>query len=169
MMMAMNLSTQFLGELTVPVAEGLFADFTRPLGEKDVTFNLYVFENFLDEENAKITARYIDNIPLMYDRARAEINERAAGSELIDYFVQSGIDEMDEDYLLGFFEVGSREEITKEMFLAALELRGLHIWRDEEGEVGCVLDFSLDEEYTDELLVVRFNQVMDVTSISHES
>jgi hypothetical protein len=165
---AMKLSTRLLGELTVPVAEGLFENFTLPLGGKNVAFDLYIFENFLNERTAEIVARCIDGIPLMYDKARAEISERANG-DLVDGFVREGIGEMDEDYLLGLFKVDSREEIARESFLAALELRGLHIWQDREGEVGCVLDFSLDKEYTDELLVVSFDQALDVTNVSHES
>jgi hypothetical protein len=165
----LQITTTLLGELTVPVEEGLFEDYTLPLGGKEVTFNMFIFENFLNEETAKITAMFIDSIPLMYDKARKEITARAADSELIDCFFREGVAETNEDYLLELCQADSREEITKEMFLAALELRGLHIWQNKDGEVRSVLDFSLDEEYTDELLVISFNQALDVVDITNES
>jgi hypothetical protein len=168
-----QITTTLLGELTVPIEEGLFEDYTLPLGGKEVTFNMFIFENFLNEETAKITALFIDSIPLMYDKARKEITARAADSELIDYFFREGVaetkDEDYEDYLLELCQVDSREEITKEMFLAVLELRGLHIWQNKDGEVRSTLDFSLDEEYTDELLVISFNQALDAVDITSEN
>jgi hypothetical protein len=168
----MNIKTKLLGELHVSISDGLLDDYTLVLGGKEVTFSLFIFDNFLTDETASATIRFIDNIPSLYEKARAEIKAQSADSAMIDYFVKDGLDCTDEDYeeyLLDLLEVDSVKEITKEMFLEALELRGLHICETKNDGVICVFDFSLDEEYTDELLVVAFNDVLEVIYITNES
>jgi len=163
-----TINTPLFGELAIPAEEGLFEYFTLPLGGKDVTFHLHIFEDFLNGDTAKITGRFLENFQVLYDKARAYIAEQADDSD-VDYFFRAGVEETDEDYLLGLFGVGSTEDITKEMYLAALELRGSHIWQSDKGAVGCVLDFSLSEEYTDELLAVSFNEALEPVNIANES
>ena len=112
--------------------------------------------------------RFLNEFPELYDKARAFIAAQADDAD-VDYFFRAGVYEMDEEYLLGLFGVDSTDKITREMYLAALELRGSHIWQNNKGAVGCVLDFSLDEEYTDELLAVSFNDACEPVNVANES
>ena len=162
------LNTKTFGELAISAQEGLFEYYTLSLGGKDVKFHLFIFEGFLNDDTVKTVERFLDNFSVLYDRARAYITEQSDDSD-VDYFYRAGLDETDEEYLLNLFGVSGTEKITKEMYLAALELRGSHIWQNDKGAVGCVLDFSLDEEYTDELLVVSFNDALEPVNIANES
>ena len=166
----MTINTKTFGELAISAENDLYEDYTLSLGGKDVTFHLHIFEGFLNDETAKIVKHFLDNFPALYDKARAYIAEQTDESdEDIDFFYRDGIEETDEDYLLGLFGVDNTEKITKEMYLAALELRGSHIWMNDKNAIGCVLDFSLNEEYTDELLAVSFNDKLEPLYIAHES
>jgi hypothetical protein len=167
-MQTITLHTKPFGEMVVPVADGLFEYYTLPLGGKDVRFHLHIFENFLDDQTAETVTRFLNEFPAMYDKARAFIAAQADDDD-VDYFFRSGVEETDEAYLLNLFGVDGTDKITKAAFLAALELRGSHIWQSDKGAVGCVLDFSLDEEYTDELLAVSFGGDCEPTNIAHES
>ncbi|AVK83032.1 hypothetical protein C3943_05400 [Lysinibacillus sp. B2A1] len=61
------------------------------------------------------------------------------------------------------FYVSYEKEITSEMFIQTLDLRTVIIAPKKDNTIDCTLDFS------DELLVVRFNDEFEIYDISHES
>src|SRR5262245_59444444 len=109
------IKTTLFGELTVPFEDGYFEDSTTVLGGKEVTFNLYIMEKSATEEAADMIARFVDGIPLMYEKAKVAIRVRAdAGSELVSFFVEDQLENLDEDVLLDIFPVDTVENITTE-------------------------------------------------------
>jgi hypothetical protein len=167
-MQTITLHTKPFGEMAVAVADGLFEYYTLTLGGKEVRFHLHIFENFLNAQTAETVTRFLNEFPVMYAKARAFIAAQADDDD-VDYFFRSGVEETDEACLLQLFGVNNTNKITRDAYLAALELRGSHIWQSDKGAVGCVLDFSLDEEYTDELLAVSFGEDCEPVNIAHES
>ena len=81
------------------------------------------------------------------------------------------LEELEEAPLLASLGVASREEATPERFIQVLELRGVTVAPrpGAEEEMDCTLDFCLDPEITDELLVFRFTPELELYDISHES
>jgi len=55
------------------------------------------------------------------------------------------------------------------MFIQTLGLRTVIIAPKKDNTIDCTLDFSLPKEFSDELLVVRFNDKFEIYDISHES
>jgi len=55
------------------------------------------------------------------------------------------------------------------MFIEKLLPRAIAISANKDNVFDCSLDFSLSEDFTDELLVVRFNNQHEVYDITHES
>ena len=86
--------------------------------------------------------------------------------DLLEAFRQ---EELDEDALLEALGVKSREEITPQRFLDALEPRGITLVQGKEEGLDCIFDFSLDPDVSDELLVIRFDQNREIVDIAHES
>ncbi|MDR2507810.1 MAG: DUF2004 domain-containing protein [Candidatus Accumulibacter sp.] len=164
----MKIDTAFLGSLDVPFEDGLYGSYSAVPGNRKISFDLYIEEEIASEEIAPTIANFVDNIPFMYARAKAAILANA-DLERVSFFAECQLEGLDEDALLSVFPVKSVQAITRDMFLAALEPRAIRIGFNSQGKLDCVFDFSLDEEISDELLVICFDEQFEITNITQES
>lgn len=161
-------NTTLLGALTVPYNDGLYEEYTAVFGEKKITFNLYIMEQSVTPERMETAAKFVNNLPQMYQKGKEAIAANAE-SEVVSFFVQDQLENIEEQALLPALPVDSLDEVTTEMFLGLLELRSARIGLNAQNELDCVLDYSLDEEISDELLVLYFNTQLEITYMTHES
>ncbi len=163
------LETTLFGVLRFPVKEGLFQTFPLPLRGKSRMVDLYIWENLAQPKEWEPLTALLNAVPEMYQKARARIEADHETNEVMAFFIRDQIEELDEDALLEALGVKSREEITPQRFLDALEPRGITLVQGKEEGLDCIFDFSLDPEVSDELLVIRFDQNREIVDIAHES
>ena len=123
--------------------------------------------NVLTNERIKAIEDMLDNVPKLYEKGKKAILSGKDSNELIKYFIEFHIEELDEIHKI--FGVDSNDEISSAMFIEKLLPRAVAINVDQDNMIDCTLDFSLPKEYTDELLVVRFNNQYEIYGITHES
>ena len=165
--MEYEIETTLFGKINIPADEGLFEDFSIELGGKEMSVNLYVVEDFLNESNLERVKSVMEQIPKMYETARKYISDNMNSNGFIKYFIECHIEEL--EGLEELFDVSSARDITPEMFINRLEPRAIRISNDKETFLDCIFDFSLPEDYSDELLVVSFNEQCEIIDITHES
>ena len=161
--------TAMFGSLACAYSEGLFKTFTIQTQGREFSCDLNIFDNFVNDENYDLVLRFLEGMPVMYKKARAEINANYQTNELMKFFIQFHLEELDKEYLLPYFEAKSMAEITPERFIEKLEMRTISIAPTKDGSCDCTLDFSIDPELSDELLVFRFDKNFEIYDISHES
>ncbi|MDM5248414.1 DUF2004 domain-containing protein [Lysinibacillus sp. G4S2] len=166
--------TSLFGELDVPVDKGLFKNFTITLAGKEIETSLDIFDGILNDDNQAIVQKFLEHIPEMYQKAKSTLFANCHTDSVIAYFIQYVTEVIDEDedyqkYLLETLSMVAVEEITNEALIDVLEPRCIRISANQLHQLDCVFDFSLDENYSDELLVVYFDENFEVYSISHES
>lgn len=159
--------TTLFGKLEVPADEGIFEEYEITLEGKNLTLDLYVEEDFLNEENAVTVSGLLEHIPQMYRKGREVIAERKESNGRIQFFIQDQMENL--ETLTEIFDVETTAEITTEMFIEKLEPRLIRIGLNSKSMVDCAFDFSLPVEHSDELLVVSFDPQYEVDDISHES
>jgi|GEM_PF-2124330 len=170
-----KLETKLFGEIEVsqkeiynpgdyPIAH--YESYELVLNEKEKIVDLHIF-NVLTNDNIKTIEDMLNNVPQMYEEGKKAIFNGKDSNELIKYYVYFHIEELDEIHEL--FDVDSNDKISFEMFVEKLDLRAIAINVDKENGIDCTLDFSLQKEYSDELLVVSFNDKHEIYSITHES
>ena len=165
-----KIDTDLFGKLEIPVKEGLMEDYTIDIDGKAINTTLYILENFIDSENVRIVKHFLENIVKMYETAKEEILENRDTDETIRFFIDNERDNMDEENLSQIFQTDSTDNVTDERFVEKLEPRLIRIApNDDTGHIECSFDLSLGEEYSDELLVVSFNQQLSVDYVTHES
>lgn len=167
-----KITAELFGDMEFSAEEGLSEFYTVVLNGKKTEIFVYIFENFITESNSYIVRKFLDKIPIMYAKAKEKLFSDYKTNELIKFFIKSQINEIDENCLTEYFEIGSVEELTSEVFITKLELRSISIAPIEESksnDIDCTLDFSLDKELSDELLVFRFNKNLEIYEIAHES
>ncbi|GAB0167905.1 DUF2004 domain-containing protein [Lysinibacillus sp. CTST325] len=166
--------TTLFGELDVPVDKGLFEDFTITLAGKEIETSLDIFEGFLNGDNQAIVQKFLEHIPEMYQKAKSTLLANCHNDTVITYFIQYVTEVIDEDeeyekYLLETLSMVTVEEITNEALIDVLQPRCIRISANQQHHLDCVFDFSLDVNYSDQLLVVYFDENFEVYNISHES
>ena len=160
-----TINTTLFGKLDIPADEGIFEEFTITLGETEMTLNLCIEENFINDSNLQAITSLIEHIPEMYGKGKQRIWETRESSELIRFFVTWHLDNLD-----GLDEIFETEdEVTYDMITKKLEPRLIRIGQDKHGNIDCVFDFSLPEEYADDLLVVIFNDKFEIDKMTYES
>jgi internalin A len=117
--------------------------------------------------NKKVAEKVLDNLPALYEKGKTALFNSIDSNELIKNYIHFHIAELDE--LHEFFGVDSNAQITAEMFIEKLAPKAIAISTDNENIIDCSLDFSLSEDFTDELLVVRFNNRLEIYEITHEN
>ena len=164
-----SINTKLLGTLIYTEDEGHFETHTLNLQDKQISFDVYVFENTPLDKHMDMIKKYLDNIPLMYEKIKEEIQQNYKTNEVMTSFIKCQQD-FDSEDLMDIFGVATSEELTPEIFIQNIDLRGLHIAEvGNTGTIDCTLDFSLHEAYSDELLVFCFDNDLNIVEILHES
>lgn len=164
----LDFDTTLFGHLRFQASEGLFEDYALEIDGRSLTANLYLREHAVNRDNISLVQQELERLPQMYQTAREFLYGQYKSNQTIQKFIESHREEMDAEVLCNYFQVESPELLTDEQFIEKLELRTLAIKPQEDGE-DCTLDFSIDEDLSDELLVVRINRQGEITDLCWES
>ena len=159
-----TLNTDLLGTIAFDSEDGLWEYYTIEMNGKEINTRLDI-DSDLDADSAEHIEELLNRLPQMIHMAKAEFVERYPEDETVRVFVDFQMEEIDEDSLLECFEADDLSEITPEVFSNSLQLCGISI----NDSVECSIDLCLDPDITDALLVVRFDQDLEITDITHES
>jgi len=163
----MTLATNLFGELDVVLKDGFSESFELSFENRKMETFLFIHEQTLSGDNADAIIDFLNQIPMLYNKAKNAILARKDDSKLIRYFIDEEVENI--DTLHEIFNVESNDDITNEMFIKQPELSGIGINRNQDSELDWHIDLTIAPEYTDELLVVYFDSELEVTSITHES
>ncbi|MGG0821745.1 DUF2004 domain-containing protein [Paenibacillus turicensis] len=163
-----NINTSTLGTLEVPISQGLYKLCNFDLDGQKTSVVLHIFEDFLSTENINLVQNLIEQIDVMYHKAKKHITLFASSNETIQQYISFHIEELG-DELLSLFNIDSMDQLTPELFINHLEPRTISVGPHANYDVDCVFDFSLPEDFTDELLVISFDPNLEIYNISHES
>lgn len=159
-----TLNTTLFGTLEFDSEDGLWEYYTIDLNGKEIETRLDIEAEQSDEDIVHIH-NFLENIPQMIQKAKAVFIEKYPSDETIRMFVDFQMEEIDEESLLSCFAADTLCEVTPKRFLEELNLCGVSI----DGNAECIMDFCLDKDITDALLVVHFSQDMEILDIAHES
>ena len=165
-----KINTALFGEIEFTTQGGVWENYDIALGGREMTVRLsiadYYDKNWFDDDIG-VVKNMLNHITQLYDAAKKALFDGMASNKLISYFIDFHIEEVEQ--IAEIMGVGSREEITPAMFVDKLGLRTIGIAKDKADTIVCTLDFSIPAEYSDELLVVRFDGQYKILGISHES
>jgi len=168
-MSAYVLDTKLFGEIEITESDGLIEDFDIVLADKEMTVHFQVFEDVANDSTIKTIKNILDNIPLMYEKGKKAIIDGMDSNAIVESFIDDYFYDNDIDVYLDIFDVDTTEKVTAIMVAERLEPRAIVIANDKDGMIDCTFDFSLPEEYSDQLLVIRFNDKHEIFNITHES
>lgn len=163
-----TINTSSIGTIEVSNRDGLFGDYEFELDGQKTPVSLFIIEDFLNKDNASTVEYFIDHVPAMYQKAKNYISLSASSNEVIQEYISCHIEEPFSE-LVSLFHLDSIDQLTPELFVNSLELLTIRISPDSNGVIECFFDFSLPENYTDELLVISFDSTLEIHHITQES
>lgn len=163
------IDTKLFGELPYDTEKGLTMDATVLLDEVEVAIDFDIFEDITLQEDYQSIASLTDQIPALYQKAKTFLLQQfAEGNATIDYYFEFHLEELTEDVLTKF-KVENVEKLTNDILIKGLVLSEVWFSCNIENELDLTFDFRLIPEYSDELLVVRFDKTGEIIDIAHES
>ena len=163
-----TINTKLFGKIKADTEDGMCEYYDITLGGRDMNTSLMIFEDTLNDDTLKIVSDLIEHVPEMYEKGKSELMKKRDSDATVKFFIEWHLDELQEE-VLEIFDVSSVKEITSDLFIDELYLRNITIAETKDGWIDCTMDFSLPDEYSDELLVVRFDEKYEIYDISHES
>lgn len=163
------ITSKLFGCLSFASEDGIMENFQIAINDKNLLIELYIMEDFITESNLNQVLLFLENIPNMYEMAKSFIASNIDDNEVESYFLESLMDGIDKDDLINILDICTHKKITKSLVAQKLEPRAIRIAPGKAEDVDFNFDFSLPEEYSDELLVVYFNKYYEIHEISHES
>ena len=163
----MKLATELFGVLEVEIDDGFSGTFELTVEKRKMIPFLFIHEETIGDDNAGAITAFLNQIPALYKEAKRVVLAKIDDSELIRYFVDEELENIDE--LHEIFNVATNADITDDMFIKQLELSGVGVLLNENGELNYHLDLTISKEHTDELLVVYFDTALEILTITHES
>jgi len=160
-----KIETTLFKKLVIPTEDGLYEEYTIKLDGKKMMLDLYIEEDFLNDDNIKTVTDMLEQIPQMYRKGKQCIWEQKRSNEMIDFFITWHLENLD-----GLDEIfRTDEEITFDMIAEKLEPRLIRIGKNALGVIDCAFDFSLPVDYADDLLVIVFNEKLEIIDMAYES
>ena len=102
------------------------------------------------------------------DRTARKTFDVYTKDNLIDYFIEHHLDTLKlEDEILK--SLGISGELNHSTFFKALIISQVYVRVSESDEVQVFIDYMLDDEISNDILVVTFNMSGEVLEIMHES
>jgi len=132
-----------------------------------------IFED-LDEPKLQTALKLLDNLEALDKIARREMHSSYNnGDSLIGDFINEHFNDYGEEITNEIFEKLNINKQNNQLFLENIELGLVVVYEDAIRGVSAVLDYNLiwidESPFTDQLLVVTFNDKMEFQGISHES
>jgi hypothetical protein len=164
----MKINTKIFGKINFNLAEGIYTTKQIELNNKSLNCDLYVEEDSFENKETQVKEAFelIDKLEtLVQDAKKKLIQEKQNSNDIIQPFIEFHFDELREELEQKF------PGISHDNFLDFIKLRSVNLIGDEEDENKFViqLDFCIDKDLSDELLVVNFNKRGKIINIAHES
>ncbi len=162
----MIINSQIFGEVNYDLKEGVYLTKEIALNEGVVNCALYVEEDFFNdkEDLLKEAFKSLDKLEILEQSARKKLTEEKDDNEAIQTFIEFHLDELKD--VLG---QALSKNISPHNFLDYIELRSVNLFNDGGDGFIIQLDFQVQKELSDEILVVNFDKFEKIVSITHES
>jgi hypothetical protein len=155
--------SRVFGEVGV-AADGAYVTREVAIGARSITRSLFLGME-LEQGVLDRAAALVDTLGVLDVRARESIE---ANKSDVPAYVTFHLEELEDAVLQQLFGA-ERSRITRESFLARLDLVGVSVHALPPQEFSLVLDYSVGKSITDQILAVRFAPTGHPTSVIHES
>ncbi|NCD68487.1 DUF2004 domain-containing protein [Mucilaginibacter agri] len=162
----MILNLPFFGDLNSESLQDYY-DKDVIFGSAKIQLDLNFYETSIDEDKLSILKQYLNDLEKVVELAKKEINSDFKGGENVVEFLEHHIDVLDETELEAIIDTKDKSLSVEQRLLSALKLMRIGFYPEDDDFA--IFDFTLGEEISQYLLVVKFNNQMQLQEITMES
>ncbi len=135
------------------------------------TCSLFIGEGLVDQPEvlARTFAWLEDLNALDWSARQAFLQDRLDATAGVVAGYIDALEELDDEIIARLFGETDLSEISTEAVLSQLKLCGVGVHLEQSFGLTVNLDYCVNPEFTDELLVARFNDDGQVLTLAHES
>lgn len=159
-------SFPFFNELDIKSIEDYY-DIDIEFHGKKVSIDLNFEVDSVKMEDLNVTKNILENIESFYQTAHAAILAEVGQEGSVDYYINEVSNEMDEECLEEILENADKTLDIKEQILSKIYLKRVGIYSQELNKV--ILDFTISQDYWDDLIVVWMFSNGQIDAIGIES
>jgi hypothetical protein len=163
----MAITLPFFGELD-PLDLEDYYEIDTLLNENDVQIDLNFDESEIVADSLLIVKDYLENLPALVQLAKKSIDDDFKTGVDVAEFTSFHIEELDNDELEDLLENADKSLSKEEQILSVLKLIRVGFYPENEEEF-VVFDFTIDEDISQYLLVVKMNNHKAIEEITMES
>lgn len=138
------------------------------LGLKKLFLDINFDETSIESDRLLILKNYLDDLTGIIDIAENEIRNDFNNGEEVKEFLTFHIEELDQNELADLLKEADQNLSMEQQILSTLKLKRIGFYPDEE-ENFAVLDFTLNEDLSQYILVVNMTDNKAVNYITMES
>jgi Protein of unknown function (DUF2004) len=133
--------------------------------------SLFIGEGLVDQPDVLArTFTWLEDLNALDQRVRrAFLEDRLTSTTGVVAGYISELEGLDDEIIARLFKKTDLTAISTEAFISQLKLCGVGLHLEQSFGLTVNLDYSLNPEFTDELLVARFNDDGAVLTLAHES
>ena len=139
-----------------------------PFGNDEIDLDLNFEATEIEEDKLVKVKTFLDEIKAVVKVAEQGIRDDFATGTDVKEFIAFHIDEVEKHELDKLVMKADKKLSIEEQLLSVLKIRRIGFY-PEEDEIFAILDFTLDEDLSDYLLVVNMNSKREVEYITMES
>jgi hypothetical protein len=158
-------ATKYFGKIVISEDDS-HGDVTVKYNNQEIGIFLCDYRVYGDK--VKICLEIMDKYVEMNEAAKTAILENFSKNKTISYYFECHFDILDEEQLMEIFGVNNFQELDIKNVVEKLEYPDL-LFSIENNEITVSVDYKVSKEYSDEILCVRMDEKLNVTSFSHES
>ena len=163
----MKIDSKIFGDIDVSCKEGAY------ISEKNISndsrnskCSLFIGAGFESTEQINKISDLLNDIYELDNFARKKLlNEIQKNNTVLQEYIDFHIEET-------YGEVADKlglSNVDNNAFINGLDLCGVGVHINSEKTISLNCDYCIGKDFTHELLVVRFNEIKEITEIAHES
>ena len=146
--------TKYFGEIDLDNVEEYYETEIEVQGRPvEITINI-TGSKTIDLDSIQAVEDYLDNLTINEENIRQiiyqDFKEKGEAKNYIDFQVE----ELDKDDISDLIESADKKLNKKEKLLSVLYLLRIGFYPEKEDKAFAVYDYTIEEEYTDDLLVI---------------
>jgi len=138
------------------------------LNLKKIQLDVNFDENSIELDRLLILKNYLENLSELIDLAEKEIQTDFSNGEEVKEFITFHIEELDKDDIDNLLKEADKNLSIEQQILSILKLKRIGFYPDDEDNFA-VLDFTLNEDLSQYILVVNITENKALNYITMES
>lgn len=163
-----TIELKYFGEIDLNNTEQ-YLDVATTINGKEISIDLNIIEEKISRETIQPTVTFLENLSKIEKIAHDKVLQDYENGDVVRDYIEHHIEELNDEELKSL-EVESTDstEIKKEKFLNKIHIKRIGLYPEELDSIA-IFDYTINDDLTQYLIVLKFDSNMKFVEIYTES